>query len=163
MTLYELSQEYAALLDLAADPETDAETLADTLEALGGEIEEKADGYAMVIAELQNSAECIAVEVKRLRNRKEAIEKNISRMKDALQTAMVQTGKTKFKTDLFSFGISKNPPAVVVDADITGIPEEFLKFKEPEVDKAALKKALQAGVKLEGVAHLEQSEGLRIR
>jgi hypothetical protein len=77
---------------------------------------------------------------------------------------MELTGKTKFKTDLFSFGIQKNAPSVVIDAvDIRDIPEDYLKFKEPEVDKTAIKNAINAGVDFEGLAHLEVSQSLRIR
>jgi hypothetical protein len=66
-------------------------------------------------------------------------------MKATLQEAMELTGKTKFKTDLFSFGIQKNAPSVVIDAaDIRDIPEDYLKFKEPEVDKTAIKNAINA-------------------
>ena len=54
-TLYELSADYQKLLELAEDPDTDAETLADTLEALGGEIEDKADNYARVMKSMERS------------------------------------------------------------------------------------------------------------
>ena len=73
---------------------------------------------------------------------------------------MIDTGKRKFKTDLFSFGIQKNPPTVVVDQK-DKIPEEYWKAQEPKLDKTALKKWLKDNA--EEYAHLEQSEGLRIR
>ena len=73
------------------------------------------------------------------------------------------TGKTRFKTGLFSFGIQKNAPSVVIDTDINNLPPEFLKFREPEVNKTKLKEAIMNGEDLEGFAHLEQSESLRIR
>ena len=164
MTLYELTEQYKMLLELAEDPDTDPTTLTDTMEALTGEIEDKADGYAAVIQALQDDVECIAVEAKRLQNRKKSIEANIDRMKASLMEAMKATGKTKFKTALRSFSIAKNPASVVIDAaQLTDIPAVYLKQRDPDIDKAALKKALQEGVNLEGVAHLVQSEGLRIR
>jgi hypothetical protein len=77
---------------------------------------------------------------------------------------MEVTGKTKFKTDLFNFGIQKNAPSVVIDVeDVRDIPEDYLKFKEPEVDKTAIKAAINDGVDLTGIAHLEQKFSLRIR
>ena len=88
----------------------------------------------------------------------------LKRMKAALQYAMEMTGKTKFKTALFSFGISKNPAAVVMDEGyIENIPKRFLIPQDPVIDKKAIKEALKAGEDLEGIAHLEQSESLRIR
>ena len=40
-TLYELTNEYMALLEMAEDPDIDPQAFADTLEALGGELESK--------------------------------------------------------------------------------------------------------------------------
>ena len=45
-TLYELGNEYEQLLMIAEDPDVDPQVLADTMEALEGEIEKKADGCA---------------------------------------------------------------------------------------------------------------------
>jgi hypothetical protein len=53
---------------------------------------------------------------------------------------------------------------VVIDVeDVRDIPEDYLKFKEPEVDKTAIKAAINHGVELTGIAHLEQKFSLRIR
>ena len=78
--------------------------------------------------------------------------------------AMILTGKTKFKTELFSFNVQKNPVAVVIDEQyIENIPEEYLIPQDPKVDKQKLKDDLKAGRDLEGIAHLEQTVGVRIR
>ena len=85
-------------------------------------------------------------------------------MKSALEESMKLTGKTKFKTQLWSFGIQKNAPSVIIDAEsIDKIPDRFIKYAEPEINKAALKEALNAGEDLKGIAHFEQSQSLRIR
>ena len=52
-TLYELTDEYKQLLDMLEDDTVDPEILKDTLEAVGGEIEVKADGCAKLIKELE--------------------------------------------------------------------------------------------------------------
>ena len=65
----------------------------------------------------------------------------------------------KFKTDLFSFNIQKNPASVNIVGEV---PEEFLIPQEPKVDKKAILAALKAG-KTFKFAELFQSEGLRIR
>ena len=164
MTLYELSDDYMNLLTMAEDPDIDPEAFADTLAGIEGAIEDKADGYAKVIRTLEGDAAACDAESKRLRNKKQIIENNIKRMKSALQYAMEATGKTKFKTALFSFGIQKNPAAVVMDEGyIENIPERFLIPQDPVIDKKAIKEALKSGEDLEGLAHLEQTESLRIR
>lgn len=164
MTLYELTNDYSELLELAEDPDIDPQAFLDTLEGIEGALEDKAENYAKVIRTLEGDAAACDAESKRLRNKKQTIENNIKRMKAALQFAMQTTGKTKFKTQLFSFGIRKNPASVVMDETyLENIPERFLIPQDPVIDKKALKDALKAGEDLEGVAHLEQSESLMIR
>ena len=153
-TLYQLTDDYLTLLEMAEDPDIDEQAL----------LEDKAEGYAKVIRTLEGDAAACDAESKRLRNKKQAIENNIRRMKQALQITMEVTGKTKFKTALFSFNIQKNPAAVVMDEQyIENIPERFLIPQDPQIDKKAIKEALKAGEDLEGIAHLEQTESLRIR
>ena len=164
MTLYNLTNDYMNLLELAEDPDIDEQAFMDTLEGIEGALEDKAEGYAKVIRTLEGDAAACDAESKRLRNKKQTIENNIKRMKTALQFAMQATGKTKFKTALFSFGIQKNPAAVVMDeAYIENIPERFLVPQDPQIDKKAIKEALKNGEDLSGLAHLEQTESLRIR
>lgn len=166
-TLYSLTDEYMRLLMMAEDPEIDSQLIEDTLEGLGGEIEIKADGYAKVIAELNIKAEeirgkgnAVIEEGKRINAVADSIDKNIERMKNNLQKAMETTGKTKFKTEFFSFNIKKNPPKVVVTNEADVLPE-YLKIKT-EVDKKAIGESLKKGIEL-GFAHLEQGQSLQIK
>jgi len=164
MTLYELTNDYAELLLMAEDPDTDPQAFADTLKGIEGALEDKAENYAKVIRTLEGDAAACDAESKRLRNKKQTIENNIKRMKAALQYAMQTTGKTKFKTQLFSFGIRKNPASVVIDAaNVRDFPEQYVIESEPVLDKKALKDALKAGEDMTGLCHLEQSESLSIR
>lgn len=162
MTLYNLTEEYRQLLELAEDPETDADILADTLEGLEGEIEMKAEGYAKVIRQIESDVSVIRAEEERLANRRRSMEGNVRRMKEALQAAMVLTGKTKIKTDLFSFNIQKNPAALKIDVDVQDIPKRFRIPQPDKVDTSAIKSCIKAGSSFDW-CHLEQSEGLRIR
>jgi hypothetical protein len=164
MTLYDLTAEYQALLQMAEDPDTDPEVLTDTMEALEGEIEDKADGYAKVIRQITTDTAGVTAEIERLTKLKKSMEGNVQRLKNNLQFAMEATGKTKFKTGLFSFGIQKNPPSVIMDEQYLGnIPKKYLVQQDPVIDKKKIKEDLKAGVDLEGIAHLAQTESLRIR
>lgn len=161
--LYEITQDYMTILAMMEDPELDPQTLADTMEAVEGELEVKAENYAKVIRNLEADVAGIKAEIERLSERKKTIENNIKRMKEALQVSMETTGKTKFKTELFSFGIRKNAPAVVMDEPyIENVPERFLKYSDPTINKTAIKEAIQNGENLEGLAHLESKNSLRI-
>lgn len=159
-TLYELTDDYRQLLDMLEDDTVDQEVLADTLEAVGGEIEVKAEGCAKIIRELEGSVDMIANEIARLQERKSVKLNNIQRIKSYLELVMIETGKKKFKTDLFGFNIQKNPPSIVIDNE-EKIPEEYWIEQAPKLDKIALKKWLKENEA--DFAHLEQGESLRIR
>jgi predicted DNA-binding protein YlxM (UPF0122 family) len=165
MTLYELTSDYLNLLELAEDPDIDEQAFMDTLEGIEGALEDKADGYAKVMRMLDGDAVTIKAEEDRLSTRRKTIENRIKRMKQSLQGMMELTGKTKFKTQLFSFNVQNNPASVVMDeSDVANIPERFLKYKDPEIDRKAIKDAIKAGDEdAMDIAHLEQTRGLRIK
>ena len=164
MTLYELTEDYMNLLALAEDPDIDEQAFMDTLDGIEGAIEVKAENYAKIMRQLEADAAACDAESKRLKNKSKTIDNNIKRMKQALQFAMQATGKTKFKTALFSFGIQKNPASVVMDETyIENIPERFLVRKDPEINRKAIRDAINAGEDLTGLAHLESTESLRIK
>ena len=164
MTIYEITNDYLQLMQMMEDPELDPQTLADTMEGIEGELEDKADNYARVMKNMEADLNGIKAEIDRLSTRKKTIENNIKRMKEALQFSMETTGKTKFKTELFSFGIRKNAPAVVMDEPyIENVPERFLKYSDPTINRTAIKEAIQNGEDLEGLAHLESSTSLSIK
>ncbi len=158
-SLYELTGQMLYLMELLEDPDTDEQVIADTMEAVDLDIEDKADGYAKIIRSLQAQEVGMKTEIERLQARKTAVQNNIDRLKRNLEESMIAIGKTKFKTDLFSFGIQKNPPTVDIIGDV---PEEFLIPQEPKIDR----KAIIAYVKEHGntdYAELMQGESLRIR
>ena len=167
-TLYQIPEEMQQLLALAEDPEVEdinPEVFRNTFEMLEMDFEDKADAYAKVIRELEDRDAAIKGEVDRLTARRRNIQNSISRMKEALQGAMVSVGKPKFSTTLFSFGIQKNPASVVID-DEKRLPDIFIIPQPPKIDKVSLKEMLKKGdnaAMFEGIAHLEQTEGLRIR
>lgn len=160
-SLYDLTEQFQELLSMALDPDVDEQALADTMEGIECEIEEKADGYAKVMKELKAIADARKAEAKRLLDGAKSVEANIDRMKSALETAMRATGKMKFKTALFSFGIQKNVPSVSI-LDESKIPEQFLIPQSPKIDKRAIMAALKDGEHYEW-AEVVQTESLRIR
>lgn len=161
-TLFELVGDFLRLYEMADDPDIDPQAFFDTMEGIEGEIEDKADGYACVIAKLNGEAKAIKEQEERLYNRRMAIENNVKRMKENLQGAMEITGKTKFRTTLFNYWVQNNPVSVVLDTDdIDSVPSIYVKTIK-DFDKTAIKDAIKNGEDI-GFAHLEQTRGLRIR
>ncbi len=140
-SLYELKDEYLQLLNMLEDPEIEDQVVFDTLEGIDYELEIKAENYAKIIRELEGTVEVIKAEQKRLADKKAKLESNVKKLKDNLQEAMLATGKTKFKTDLFSFSIQKNGGAlpVVVDVETSELPDDLVQITEKPDLKAIAK------------------------
>lgn len=160
-SLYELTNNYETVLGMLYEEDMDEQMILDTLEAIEGEIEVKADNYAKIISELSGDAKKIKEEKQRLDARQKALENRAKMLKANLQSAMQKTGKTKFSTDLFSFNIVKNggKQTLAIDGEV---PEEFTKTViETDTDK--IRQALESGEEL-SFAHLEaRGESLRIK
>lgn len=161
-TLYELTAEYKELLEMAEEQNLTQADIKDTLEGMDYEFEDKADGYAKVLRSLDGKEEAISSEIKRLTEMKKVVANNKKAIKQNLENAMIETGKTKFKTTLFSFGIQKNPASVRIK-DESLVPEEH-RIKQPDkIDKKLLIKALKEGAVFTENIELVQTESLRIR
>jgi len=165
MNLFEISQEYMTVLQMAEDPEVDLQAMADTMEAIEADFEDKADAYAHIITQLKADAAGIEKEMERLTARRDALKASEARLKTSLTEAMRATGKTKFKTTLHSFGIQKNGgkvPLVISRSDYENLPECFQKV-EYKPDTTAIREYLETGKTLSWAALGERGESIRIR
>lgn len=162
-TIYELTQELMELLN-NAEEEMDEESLQGMIQLVEEDFEKKADGYWRVYKELEGRAAMMKAEEKRIASNRKVIENNMDRLKKTVEQAMIATGKRKFKTDLFSFNIAKNPGALKLDEDLdfNEIPTEYIVFPEPTVNKDMVKEAIKNGQEF-AWARIEQSEGIRVK
>lgn len=152
-SLLNLAGEYQMLLEIAKDPETDEQTLIDTMEALTGEISAKAGGYVAVINTLQGRADTLKKESENLSNAAKVLENNIKRMKDRIKYTMEQMDVKTIESEFHTIKIVKN--GGVEPLKITGdVPDNYKKVIL-ENDNEKIRKDLKAGVKLE-FAHLEE-------
>lgn len=166
--IYEIASDLLYLQSMLEDPEIDPKLLADTMESVEGELEYKADQYARMMRNMESQINGIKAELERLTARKKALEANVDRMKDNLYTVMVNTGKRKFKTDLFSFNIQKNGGAdpVIVDVATEDLPDECVIVSEkPDLKAlAVLLKDPENSKHYAKFAHFgERGESLRIK
>lgn len=171
-SLYDLTGDYVRFSELMETedltPELEEE-LREALENMNEDLEEKLENYARIIRNFESDIEGMKAEEERLSRKRKTMENNIKRMKNAMTDAMILTNKTKVKTSLFSFNVQKNPVKVVMDCqELDLVPFAFLIEKDPEVNRKALKEALESDDEqlkesLEGIAHLEQSVSVRIR
>jgi restriction endonuclease S subunit len=173
MKLYELSTQYAQLVDMLGMQQDGSEiwitengiskdAILDTLDAIEDAIEEKADNISRIMNELQATEEAIKAEVERLVGRSAIIKKQRESLKRYLQSAMESVGKDKFKTSFYSYTIKNNPPSVqIVDESL--IPAEYIREKvERSPDKKAIAELLKANQEVAGCV-LQQSKTLVIK
>jgi len=162
--LYELTRNYETVLNMMYDENIDEQMILDTLEGIEGEIKDKADGYAKIIKELLGDTEKIKAEKQRLEARQKTFEKRAELLKNNLENAMKQIGKTKLKTELFSFNIQKNSGKLpLIIEDITKVPNEYFKHTEKEIDNTKIREAIESGKEICFAHYGEQGESLRIR
>ena len=165
MNLYELTGQWMELQDMLNDPESDLEAVIGSIEALDGEIEVKADGYAKMIRNLDGNLVSVIAEMERLKTRKNMYEASIKWLKKSLQGAMVATGKRNFKTALFTFTVKKaggKDPVIMDITDTSELPDELVKIEEkPDLD--AIRELIQKNGSCK-YAHLgERAETLVIK
>lgn len=154
-SLYELSEQYATLQEMMYDPEADEQILRDTMEAIWGEIEEKADGYAGILFGMKADIDVLKAEEERLYNRRKRLEERSAWLKENLMANMQAIGKEKFKTARFSFSIQKNggKEPLIIDGTVDDIPGKFLIPQPPVVNNEAVRQLLAE--KQVDWAHLE--------
>lgn len=166
MNLFELTGEYLNLLELAEDPDTDPEVLADTMEGISGEIEDKADSYAYVINTINGDIDVVDAEIKRLQARKKTLSNNAESIKKNLYAAMITLDMRKLKTAKHTFSIAKNGGKipVVINEGVSAkeIPEAYRTVKY-DFNKDAIREALEKGAFIPFAELGERGESLRIK
>ena len=152
LSLYQLTGNYLEAMDFLTDPEIDLpiEAINDTLEALTGELEDKAINVTKFLRNMEAVADAIKEAEESMAKRRKALENRVKWMKDYLKGSMEHTGISKIECPFFKLSIQKNPAAVNI-FDETAIPEHF---KEQiiswKIDKTAIKNAIKAGEAVKG-------------
>ena len=167
MTLYEITGELLELQNMIEEG-VDPDVINDTIESVEFDLEQKAEGYVMVIRNLEAQAKAIKDEEKRLREKRLSAENGIERLKKRLFDSMNATGKKKLNAGVFTLSVQKNGGAlpVIIDADVENMPKEMLKI-EIRPDTKRIAELLQDEEKsrlYSKFAHFgERGESLRIR
>ena len=161
-SLYQLSDEYLVALDtLTQQDDIPPEAIADTLDGLAGEWEDKALNVARFIKNLEAEAAAINEAKKSMDAREKAASNKAMRLKDYLREQIDRTGLKPKAADI-CIKTQKNPASVVI-VDEFDLPEDCIEIRETRhIDKGALKSMLQAGIAMNG-ARLDQSTRLVIQ
>lgn len=150
MNLYEIKEEFLALLDAIANGEIPDEAVADTLESMKGEFDEKIENTACYIKNLKAEADAIKAEENSLKERRQAKEHHIERLKNGMMECMSHLDIKKVEGARARVTISTRAGASVLISPDAVIPKEYQRTRV-EPDKTALKEALKAGVTIKDV------------
>jgi Gp157 protein len=152
LTLYQLSANYLEALDVLTDPEADLpmEAINGTLEALSGELEDKAINVAKFLRNMEAAAEAIKNAEAGMSKRRKTLENRVTWLKSYLKNNMEHTGISTIECPYFKLSIQDNPAAIQI-VDEEAIPDQF---KEQlvtwRIDKTAIKEAIKAGKEVPG-------------
>jgi hypothetical protein len=166
MKLYELANDYIALLLAIDEEDIPEEAITDTLEAIKGDVEVKADNIACMLKNLLAESEAIRAEEIRLAERRRAKEKAYDRLKEYLSNVLQQMDITKVETARNKITFRKSESVELnEEAFIKWASEnrdDLLTYAEPKANKTEIKKALKDGAEIVG-AQLVTKQNINIK
>lgn len=167
MNLYQITSELQAVIDGILEGGIDSpeaqQALDEHLAGLDEALDQKAEDYAAVIMSLQARSDARAAEAKRIRELANADATVAQRLKERLKQAMETTGRVRIDTTRFRLTVANNggkQPMLIEDQ--SAIPTEFI-VQVPEVDKDAVRAALEAGRPVPGCTLVPRGTSLRIK
>lgn len=140
----------------------------DSLTALEGEFNEKAENDAVYIKNLTADINEMKAEEKRLKSRRVSAENQVERMKKYLINSMQAIGVKKISMPRARITLRLNAESVVVENEKALIDwamrhdETILKYQKPELKKTDIKELLRMGEKIP-FARLERKESVMLK
>jgi outer membrane murein-binding lipoprotein Lpp len=164
MNLYEIANEYQALLEQTYDPNTGElfPQVLSKIDEISATMEDKAIAIASYIKNLDAEREAITQAKKNMAEREMRLDKRADYLTQYLQSNMERCGISEIKSPLFVIKLKKCPVSTdIIDENI--IPDDYKKTKEVvSIDRIKLKEEMLAGVVIPG-AGLKQNNRLEIR
>ena len=146
MNLYEIDAEILACVDMDTGEIFDI----DRFEELSLTREAKIENICLWIKNLKAQAEALKAEKESFAQRQKAAETKMESLKRYISTYLEGTA---FESAKVKVSFRKSEAVEIMEGAV--IPDEYLRFKEPEVNKAELKAALKSGVHIAGVSIVE--------
>jgi len=160
MQLYKIADEF---LKLQSDENFTPEEIADTLEAIEGEFNDKAENIFGLVKSLLSEAIAFKEEAKRLNAIAQAKSNTAAKLKEYLQGEMIKLNKSTLTIGMHKAIVRKGMQVVeVINAD--KIPAELVTMSITQSpDKKAILKLLKNGDKIDGVELKRNPDSLTIK
>ena len=160
--LYDIDQEILACIDDETGEILDVEKL----DALQMEREKKLEGVALWVKDLKAEAAAVKEEADKLTARKKALDNKIEAIKTWLLGALDGEKLKTTRCNVYQTHSQRvnipDEPKLICFLQTLNEPEKFLRFKDPELRKDEIKKALKDGTIIPG-AELEETESVVIK
>jgi hypothetical protein len=163
-SLYNIAAEYRQQLAALADLDMPPEVVADTVEGMTGEVEDKLRAVIAYSLELDIQATGASEAARRMGDRAKALERRVEWLRTYALQAMTLTGIGEVATEEFAAKVAKKPASVNI-TDLSMIPPAYMRQPEPPPpapDKKAIADALKTGASVPG-AELVQGYRLAIK
>ena len=162
-SIYELKTEFDKLWMILEEELVDDDALLGAFETAQEDLAIKLENCCKYIKNQEALIGGLKEEKKRLSAKQKSAENAIERLKKLMKDAVEASGDKKIPCGTFTVAIQKNPPKLVLDVeDFYLIPNEFLKYSEPEVKSKEVLDAIKAGETFTW-CHSVQEDSLRIR
>lgn len=167
MKLYEIADDYRDFMTAIEDGDLPEEVIEDTLAALEGAFEAKADNIACLIKELEFEAAAIKQEAAALNERAKAKARRAERLRGYLGSTMLMLDMPSIETARNRVRFTKSEGVHIDDEAAfvkwaAGKFDKFLTYKDPAPNKTAIKAAIKGGMEIEGV-WIEERKNLQIK
>lgn len=150
MTLYEIDKAIQEALEGAVDPESGEiidEALLAAYDQLRMDRDQKVENIGLYIKNLEADAAAIKAEAKNLTARAKAAENKAEHLRNYMQFCL---NGQKFQSPRLSVSFRRSQKVEVDQNRLFEIPDDYLRYKEPEVDKKRVSEALKAGEDIPG-------------
>lgn len=165
MKLYEIENDYLSLLEAIENGEVPEEGIADTLEAVKGEIEAKADNIACLLKTLNAEIVAINAEELKLRERRRVKEAAHDRLKAYLSDSLQRLGIDKIETARNAISFRKSEAVEIPDGFVDWAVknrDDLVTYGKPKANLTEIKKILKDGGVIEG-AQLVVRQNIQIK
>lgn len=154
MTLYELNEAMRNFV-LEIDEDTGEILNADELDLLALEHNEKLKNCVWWYKNKKAEAEALKAEKMKLAKRQQTAERQAEWMKGYIDADL--DGKDFKPEDDVTVNVTYRKSKVVECHNIYDVPDDYLRYKEPELDKTKIKKAFKEGIDVDGCEIVEKN------
>lgn len=148
--------------ELTRQKELLEQALADTYELVMGDFQDKAEAYGWILKELDARAEAMKKAKMELERKQRTLTNRAERLKESMRMALERIGSKKLTAGTFTFSTRTSQSVAIDTQNVFEIPDEMLRYSDPEPDKTAIKEYLKSNPDCPW-AHMEQRTSLIVR